>query len=186
MISTFWTNLFRSRLSIFLEAELAQERSESTSLARYFDGELHLQRLRHAAECDRLESRHNSEIARLESLHQTIEFEAMRELAEAKKAHAAELARVINDSQKMWDELTKMRYVQTPALQTVDLEPDRKPPSLSPASGQGTPWQQVLRREMQKQEEEAASVRFTKPVSDVGVSEGEPVHAESIGRDAAP
>lgn len=179
-----WSNVFRSRLSLFLEAELTHSRAMSDRLGRYYEDELRCVRLRNSVELDRLETRHAAEIQRIESLNQTIQYEAMRELTEVKRAHAEELSRAINNLQKTQDELTKVRYVLNPALQTVDLEPDRTPPpSPSKKVFRGTPWQQVQQREMQLQDEEAAK-RLTTPVGVAG--EGETVHAASSGRDAAP
>ena len=99
-------------------------------------------------------------------------------LAELKSSHATELIRVIEDKQRIWDELTKVRYVQTPALQNVRLEEDKTPPP-SPQSSEylGTPWQQVLAR-YEKEQQRADRVRYTAPVAAQGDANG----MDSTGR----
>src|SRR5689334_8396384 len=98
-----WTKIFRSRHTIWLEQELL----EMTA--------------RHAAAMLQMQKKHEEEISRIESLNQTIQFEAMRERTELKKAHAEELNRAIEEKRKMFDELTKVRYVEKPALAQVQI-----------------------------------------------------------------
>ena len=50
------------------------------------------------------------------------------ELARIEKAHASELERAINISNELRDELTRTRYLLTPQLRDVSLEPDNSPP----------------------------------------------------------
>jgi hypothetical protein len=109
-----WTNIFRSRHSIWLEEQLREVRSQ-----------------------------HEQELARVESLNQTIQFEAMRERVELKKAHAAELTRVIEENQKLRDDLDRVRLLLTPALQSVELPKERTEPPKPTEIPVGTPWQRV-------------------------------------------
>jgi hypothetical protein len=127
--------------------------------------------LRHAAADLQTQEKHEKEIARIESLNQIIQYEAMRELAEVKKAHAVELFRVIEENQRLRDDAKRLQLLAIPALKNVELEPDKTPPP-SPQEGVylGTPWQRVLARELEAQER-AAKNKFTRPVPAEGASE---------------
>lgn len=113
----------------------------------------------------RLIEAHREHVAAIEALNTQLQFEAMRERTELKKAHAEELKRVIEEKQKLWDELTKVRYVETPALRQVQVnseKDDSAPPSPKFETPVGTPWQRV-QKFYADQEERAAKVRLTKP-----------------------
>lgn len=156
-----WNGIFRSRHVVWLERELLE-------MVR-----------RHMVAMLELNKKHEEEISRIESLNQTIQFEAMRERTELKKAHAEELSRVIQENKKLWDELTKVRYVETPALRQVQVnseKDDSAPPSPRLEAPVGTPWQRV-QKFYAEQEERAAKVRFTKPA-------GTPVEGETHGNDS--
>jgi hypothetical protein len=103
-----------------------------------------------------------------------------KEITDLKKAHADELNRAIEESARLRDEAQRIRLYLTPALQNVQLEPDKSaPPVPSVATYTGTPWQRILAREIAKQEKEVAA-RFTKPV------EGESDGISSEGRVSTP
>ena len=77
-------------------------------------------------------------------------------IEDLKKTHTEEINRVIEENRILREELTKTRYLITPALQSVSLVPDSSLPS--PSIGPefvGTPWQRVLARELKAQEEAA-------------------------------
>jgi hypothetical protein len=80
-----------------------------------------------------------------------------------KKAHARELNRVISENQRLWDELTKVRYVETPALQRIQIGEDKTPPP-TPSEDLGglTPWERVRAKYIKEQEMQATR-RYTTP-----------------------
>jgi Asp-tRNA(Asn)/Glu-tRNA(Gln) amidotransferase C subunit len=127
---------------------------------------------RHAAAALQTQEKHEKEIARIESLNQIIQYEAMRELAETKKSHASELNRVIEENQRLRDDVKRLQFLAIPALKNVELEPDKTPPPSPDKNAYlGTPWQRVLAREIELQER-AAKERFTRPVPAEGASDG--------------
>jgi hypothetical protein len=87
-------------------------------------------------ELEKQEQRHREEIARIE------------------KAHALEIERAITISNELRDELTRTRYLLTPALQSVSLEPDNTPPAALSDENVGTPWQRILKRSIKAQQEQ--------------------------------
>ena len=90
-------------------------------------------------ELEKQEQRHREEIARIE------------------KAHSEEMLRAINISNELRDELTRTRYLLTPQLRDVSLEPDNSPPPAPSEENSGTPWQRILRRAMRAQEQQDAT-----------------------------
>jgi hypothetical protein len=102
-------------------------------------------------ELEKQEERHREEIARIE------------------KAHASELERAINISNELRDELTRTRYLLTPALQNVSLEPDNTPPP-APSDEGGTPWQRILKRAIKAQQDQD---RESKRVATEAATKGE-------------
>lgn len=138
--------------------------------------------VRHEAIRLETQEKHEKELARLESLNQTIQYEAMRELAETKKTHAAELFRVIEENQRLREDAKRLQLLVIPALKNIELEPDKTPPpSPSEAVFAGTPWQRVLAREIAAQEK-AARDKFTRPMPAEGATDG----SSREGRDEAP
>lgn len=99
------------------------------------------------------EQRHREEIARIE------------------KAHASELERAITISNELRDELTRTRYLLTPQLQNVSLEPDNSPPPALTDENVGTPWQKILKRSIKAQEEQDAIARR---IASEAAAKGEP------------
>lgn len=161
-----WTRIFRSHHTEWLENEILE------------------MAIRHQAHTLWLQENHEKEIARLEALNLDAKVEALRERSDLKKAHAQELSRVIEDNQKLHDDLDRTRLFLTPALQSVSLgtEADRSSPPTPENVPTGTPWQRILNREMKKQEDEAKQ-RLTKPAdAPVGGSDG----SNSEGRVEAP
>lgn len=99
-----------------------------------------------------------------------------QEFENLKKAHAIELAHAITEADRYRDEAQRLRLYLTPALQNVQLDPDRSaPPSPAQDVDTGTPWMRILRKAQREQEEEAAR-KFTKPAD-------APVKGESNGND---
>lgn len=168
-----WKAIFRNR-----RAEAAEANTErivglwKEQVCRTIDAEA------------KLVEAHAAHVAAIEALNVQLQYEAMRERTELKKAHAEELSRVIQENKKFWDELTKVRYVETPALRQVQLEEDRQPPP-SPMTEipVGTPWQRVQARYMKEQEEEARR-RFVKPAN--APVEGAANGDDGERRDSAP
>jgi hypothetical protein len=110
----------------------------------------------------------------LEEQFEKLKVSHLRELEDLKKAHAEELKRAIEDNARLRDETERMRIYLTPALQSVSTVPDNSaPPSPAPDAYTGTPWQRILKREIARQEAEAAA-RLTKPAD-------APVKGESNG-----
>lgn len=99
-----------------------------------------------------------------------------KEITELKKAHADELSRAIEECARLREEAQRIRLYLTPALQNVQLEPDKSaPPAPSPETYTGTPWQRILQKALHEQEEKVAQ-RFTQPV---------PAEKEAEGGDTA-
>ena len=92
------------------------------------------------------------------------------ELARIEKAHASELERAINISNELRDELTRTRYLLTPALQNVSLAPDNTPPPAPSEENSGTPWQRILRRAILAQQDQD---RESKRVAAEAATKGE-------------
>lgn len=75
-------------------------------------------------------------------------------------AHASELNRVIEENQKLRDELDRTRLFLNPALQHVQLNSEQDnstPPSPEEIIPTGTPWQRIMAREIQAQKNAAAT-----------------------------
>ena len=91
----------------------------------------------------------------------------LEELGRMKSAYAEEIKRVIQDNQKLRDDLDRTRLLLTPALQSVTLKSEQDsspPPTPSPIEG-GTPWMRFRARAIAEQEATAATVKnYTKPV----------------------
>lgn len=92
------------------------------------------------------------QIAETEARHE-------KEIVRIEKAHADEMLRAINISNELRDELTRTRYLLTPQLQNVSLEPDNAPPAALSDDNVGTPWQKILKRSIKAQEEQDAIAR---------------------------
>ena len=121
----------------------------------------------------------------LEKEIERIRAEHKEELAGLKKVYEQQLSHAINENQKIFDELTKVRYVEQPALRNVHIGEDKTPPPKpSEQSEQGTPWQRVQRRYAQEQEM-ADKIRLTKP-AEAPVGEGESNGSLREGRIEAP
>jgi|GEM_PF-2739184 len=172
---SFFANLFRNR-----RAEAAEANAErivalwKEQVCRQIEMEA------------RLVEAHRVHVAAIEALNLQLQYESMRERTELKKAHADELKRVIEEKQKLWDELTKVRYVETPALRQVQVnttEDSAPPPSPKLETPVGTPWQRV-QRFYAEQQEAAARTRFTKPAE--APVKGETNGNDGEGRDSAP
>lgn len=117
---------------------------------------------------------HKAHVAAIEALNLQLQFEAMRERTELKKAHADELNRVIEENQKLRDDIDRLRLLVTPALQNVELPKERSSAPPPPSETfTGTPWQRVLQREIAAQDR-AAAAKHTKPA-------GAPLEGESHG-----
>jgi hypothetical protein len=160
----FFRNLFRNRQVDWLQRELQWQQE------------------RHQAELNIKELAFEKHLTDVQSLNQTIQYEAMRELAETKKTHAAELNRVIEENQRLREDAKRLQLLVIPALKNVELEPDKTPPpSPSEAIFAGTPWQRILAREIAAQEK-AARDKFTRPMPAEGATDG----SSREGRDEAP
>lgn len=152
--------------------------------AEWLERELQWQQDRHQAEMNIAECAHQKHLADVQSLNLVIQYEAMRERIELKKAHADELNHVIEENQKRRDDNERLRLLVTPALQNVELPKERSaPPPPSKEVFTGTPWQRVLQREIAAQDR-AAAAKHTKPAD--APLEGESHGSSSEGRVDAP
>jgi hypothetical protein len=91
----------------------------------------------------------------------------LEELGRMKSAYAEEIKRVIQDNQKLRDDLDRTRLLLTPALQSVTLKHEQDsspPPSPNLETPTGTPWQRFLKSEIARQEAEATTRKnYVKP-----------------------
>ena len=157
----------------------------------------------HEKECQRLEAEYTHKVlmanqswADLQRLYERLlaeanvtltelQYERLRERTELKKAHAEELNRVIEENQKLRDDVERMRLVQIPALQQVELPRERttQPPAPNPDTETGTSWQRIQRREIAAQEKRW-NEKHVKPATDK--PEGESNGVSSEGRKDVP
>ena len=107
------------------------------------------------------------QIAETEARHE-------REIARLEKSHAEQLKYAIEENERLREELTRTRYLLTPALQNVSLAPDNSPPPALSDEEVGTPWQRILKRAVKAQQEQD---RESKRVATEAAQkpEGEPV-----------
>jgi hypothetical protein len=87
-------------------------------------------------ELEKQEQRHSEEIARLEN------------------SHAEQLKYAIEENERLREELTRTRYLLTPALQNVSLKPDDAPPPALSDEDVGTPWQRIVKHSIKAQKEQ--------------------------------
>jgi hypothetical protein len=137
---------------------------------------------------ERLVAMHEKQIILLEAQLLDVKYEAMRELAETKKAHFDTLQHVINEHEITRSELQRTLRILHPAMQSVEIPsnpftkvsqlPEEKPEKkLVP---RGTPWQRVQAFYKQHEEEYAFKSRYS------AQPEGEPNGSRSEGRVDAP
>lgn len=112
------------------------------------------------AQIEELKARMCEDIIRLQSMH-------MAELERMESAHVAETRRVIQENQKLRDELERTRLLLNPALQSVTLKSEQDssaPPKPNLETPTGTPWQRYLKSEIARQEAEASTRKnYVKP-----------------------
>jgi hypothetical protein len=99
----------------------------------------------------------------LEEQFEKLKADHAQQITDLKKAHADELNRAIEECARLRDEAQRIRLYLTPALQSVQLEPDKSGPPAPTEVPMGTPWQRILAREVAKQEKEWAA-RHVQPV----------------------
>ena len=129
----------------------------------------------------------------LEKEFEDLKARHLREIADLKMAHAGELKRVIEDNQKLRDDLDRTRLFLNPALQSIEIRPTAEGSTLaSPTLGAeygGTPFQRIMAREMRLQEQQAAEEERKRREA-AGINtvppKGENDNAIREGRDAAP
>lgn len=114
-----------------------------------------------------------------------------KEIARLEKAHGEHLRYVIEENQKLRDDLDRTRLLLNPALQSVELPRERtEPPKPTEESEIGTPWQRLQRRhahemmELDKAERAKTSVPILVPVAPA--VEGENNGSVREGRVEAP
>jgi hypothetical protein len=103
------------------------------------------------SQIERLITMHEKQIVLLEAQLLDVKYEAMRELAETKKAHFETLQHVINEHEITRGELQRTLRILHPAMQSVEIPispfdkvsqlPEEKPKKQTVPSG--TPWQRV-------------------------------------------
>ena len=147
--------------------------------AEWLERELQWQQERHQSEMNIKECEHEKHLFDVQSLNQTIQYESMRERVELKKAHAEELFRVIEENQRLKDDLDRFRLLLTPALQTVELPKEREAreaaaPEPKVDEFAGTPFQRMAKQYIAEQEKSAktGSRKFVKP-ADAPLPQGE-------------
>jgi regulator of replication initiation timing len=145
-------NWFKSSHTLYLEKEVARLTMEAKERIDY-----------ERTEKANLLSRADNEALNQELLYRT-------QIAELKKAHAAELNRVIEESQRLRTELDQLRQSLKPVERTTqqeDAEGTTPLKSDRTTFGEmviaGTPWQRILAREIAKQAAEA-NAKHTMPV----------------------
>jgi hypothetical protein len=155
-----------------------------SSRVKWLENELVANKLLHSNQMRDLREAHDLEVARLQSVH-----ESARELLE--KAHADHLRYVIEENQKLRDDLDRTRLLLNPALQSVELPKERtEPPKPTEESEIGTPWQRLQRRhahemmELDKAERAKKSAPILVPVAPA--VEGEHDGSVREGRNEAP
>jgi len=171
--------IFRNRRAEFAEALL-----EHTD--HQFRQQLEQLKTEHWAVINKLCVAHDAHRASIEALHVSMEYEAMRERADLKKAHAEELNRVIDENQKLKDDMDRLRLLLTPALQSVELPKERTAtPSPKEETLTGTPWQRVLKRETAMQTENPKLRRAMEAAAKTAADKGESHGSSSEGRNDA-
>jgi hypothetical protein len=161
--------IFKSRLQILKEQLYAQTSRSQEEIARVI-------------------SLHEQELVRVESLNQTLQYEAMRERAELKKAHAVELNRVIEENQKLRDDIDRTRLLLNPALQSVELPKERTEPPKPENVPTGTPWQRIQAEHamrLAREEKDRAERKGTIPVLVPAPVEGDSNGSARVGRNEA-
>lgn len=153
--------------------------------AEWLERELQWQQERHQAELNIKECDQAKHLADVQSLNQTLQYEAMRERVELKKAHAEELSRVIEENQRLKDDLDRFRLLLTPALQSVELPKEREAreattPEPREEVFQGTPFQRMAKKFLAEQEKSSGK-RYVRP-ADAPLAQGESHGSTSEGR----
>lgn len=172
--------VFRNHRAEWLEKEIQVLRDELRQLRNFYELQIDRMVAKHQNDAERLVTAHRDHVAAIDALNLQLQYEAMRELAATKKAHGDELQRAINERDSLWDEYQRTLRLVHPKMQDVELPKERTPPpSLDPNTETGTPWQRVLKRELKRQEQDAAAAVARK-------SQGESNGSTSEGRVDAP
>lgn len=109
----------------------------------------------------------------------------LRQIDDLKKGYAAQVSYVIEENQRLKDDLDRFRLLLTPALQTVELPKEREAreaaaPEPVEEIFTGTPFQRMAKKFLAEQEK-SASKRFVKP-ADAPLPQGESHGSTSEGR----
>ena len=175
--------MFRNRLAE-IYAKLDKARADHIE---YLQSMLMQSETRRAEEIIALRAQHAEEIARRESLALDYECAMLRRIEELKSAHAVEAERAITENQRLRDDVERMRILATPALQHVEVNPDRSaPPAPQQEVYRGTPWQRIQARELAKQQEAAAHRRVQPAEATANDEGGTSNGGKSDGRVHAP
>jgi hypothetical protein len=148
-----------------------------TKHANFLEAELSRQRLEHSMAMESLRQSHVEEITRLELLHLDAISQHLKTLSDLKKAHAEEMARVIEENKRLWDDAERVRLYLTPSLQSVQTTSERlreensPPPTLDPLE-MGTPWERLKKKEWARQEAEARAADAKRKSSTPAVATG--------------
>jgi hypothetical protein len=147
-------------------AERAEKQLEDAKAGWYV--ELQTLRAEHDKQIERLVAMHEKQIVLLEAQLLDVKYEAMRELAETKKAHFETLQHVINEHEITRGELQRTLRILHPAMQSVEIPsspftkvsqlPEEKPEKKLVPSG--TPWQRVQAFYKQHEDEFAFKSRY--------------------------
>ncbi len=114
----------------------------------------------------------------LEEQFEKLKADHAQQITDLKNAHVVELNRAIEECARLREEAQRIRLYLTPALQNVQLEPDKSaPPAPSQETYTGTPWQRILQKALREQEEKVAQ-RYTQPV-DAAEKEAESSNASN-------
>src|ERR1700739_168022 len=124
-----WTDFFRSRYVRYLEKQIVELKAE-----------IGYSIIKSARDIAQLREDRDAELLR-------IDFDHRIHTSDLKKAHAEALTHAIEENRELRDTVERYRVALNPTV----AKPDNTPPPEMPDIG-GSPWQRVLKREMQRQE----------------------------------
>lgn len=115
----------------------------------------------------------------LEEECQRLREDHLRQVEDLKKSYASQLSYVIEENQKLKDDMDRLRLLLTPALQNVELPKERStlPPAPDFETVTGTPWDRIRAREIAA-DEARWKKRHVKPVATAPEGESNGVFSE--------
>jgi hypothetical protein len=160
-------NFFKSRYVRELEAQIEELRESLRDASiderarALIANDLHKAEIsRHTEMLDYERTLHANAIARADQDAVNAELLFRSQIADLKKAHAEELKRVIEESQRLRNENERFRLLYSPVDRKAQTQQDEDESSTRPTSEKttfgemvaaGTPWQRILAREIAAQ-----------------------------------